>query len=112
MVRRPQRLETVVRSRAPPCLKFQTSTTLCWPHSPQLQVVPKTVRPLQTSTFAPWEEADSITGLYANVLRPTGVTEQSKLPVVVVSPCIIQNDVLISSTWRFPVDLRWSVFHR
>jgi hypothetical protein len=112
MARRPQRLETVVCSRAPPRLKFQTSTTLCLPHSPQLQTVPKTVRPLQTSTFAPWEEADSITGLYANVFRPTGVTEQSKLPVVVVSPCIIQNDILISSTWRFLVDSRWSVFHR
>jgi hypothetical protein len=33
-------------------------------------------------------------GLYANVFRPAGVTEKSKLPVVVVSTCVILNDSL------------------
>jgi len=40
----------------------------------------------------------SSTGLYANVFRPTGVTEQTKLPVVIVSPRLIQDDTLIPST--------------
>jgi hypothetical protein len=51
-----------------------------------MQIIPKTVRPVQFPRSAPWEETDIITGLYANVLRPAGVTDQSKLPVVVVSP--------------------------
>ena len=51
----------------------------------------KTVRGL--STFeSMWDKTHAIAGLYANVFRPAGVTEQSKLPVVVVSTCIIQND--------------------
>jgi acetylcholinesterase len=44
------------------------------------------------------DETDSVTGLYANVFRPSDVTERSKLPVVVVSPCIIQNSPVTSST--------------
>ena len=38
-----------------------------------------------------------IPGLYANVYRPPGVTEQSKLPVVVVSTHEILNDALLTS---------------
>ena len=45
-----------------------------------------------------WDGTHSITGLYANVFRPTGVTEQSKLPVVVVSPRVIQDDAPITSS--------------
>ena len=104
---RSQPLETVVRNRTSPCSKFRTSTTLCWPHSPHSQTHPKTVSALPIQKSATWDETDSITGLYANVFRPAGVTEQSKLPVVVVSPRIIQNCPIISSNWSFAVDLRW-----
>ena len=45
----------------------------------------KTVRALLALRLIPWDDAHRITGLYANVFRPAGVTEQSKLPVVVVS---------------------------
>jgi len=60
-----------------------------------MQIIPKTVRVLPIPKSALWNESHGITGLYGNVFRPVGVTEQSKLPVVVVSPCIIQNDALI-----------------
>jgi len=60
-----------------------------------MQIVPKIVCVLQKSAIC--DETHSIVGLYANVFRPTGVTEQSKLPVVVVSSCIIQNGSMISS---------------
>ena len=63
-----------------------------------MRVTPKTVRVLPIQKSALRDETHSTIGLYANVFRPTGVTEQSKLPVVVVSPRIIQNDVLISSS--------------
>ena len=36
-------------------------------------------------------------GLYANVIRPAGITEQSKVPVVVVSTCAILGDLLVVS---------------
>ena len=35
-----------------------------------------------------------VSGLYANVFRPTGVTEGSKLPVVVVSTPVIIDENL------------------
>ena len=60
-----------------------------------MQIIPKIVCVLQSSALC--DETHSITGLYANMFRPTGVTEQSKLPVVVVSPCIIRGSSMISS---------------
>ena len=53
MVRRPQPLEILVRNKTPPCPKFQVSTTLCWLHSPQTQIHPKTVRALPIPESAP-----------------------------------------------------------
>jgi len=51
-VRRPQPLETVVRNRTlAPCPKFRASTTLCWPHSSQTRIFPKTVRVLPIPTL-------------------------------------------------------------
>jgi len=44
--------------------------------------------------FQNWDGTHNITGLYANVFRPTGVMEQSKLPVVVVSPRVVRNGAL------------------
>ena len=43
------------------------------------------------------DETHRISGLYANVLRPAGVTEKSKLPVVVVSTYITLIDRLMFS---------------
>jgi len=45
---------------------------------------PKIVRILPTFELVQ-DETHHSTGLYANVFRPAGVTEKSKLPVVVVS---------------------------
>jgi hypothetical protein len=64
-----------------------------------MRIHPKTVRTLPIQKSAPQDETDSVTGLYANVFRPSGVTEQSKLPVVVVSPCILQDGLMTSSNW-------------
>ena len=61
---------------------------------------------------APFDETHVVIGLYANVFRPAGTTEQSKLPVVVVSSFIIQDGTLISSNWRFAVVLWRVVRHR
>ena len=47
----------------------------------------------------------NIPGLYANVFRPAGVTEQSKLPVVVVSTCVTQTN----SQHQLTGDLQWIV---
>ena len=60
-----------------------------------MQIVPKIVCALQKLALC--DETHSIAGLYANVFRPTGVTGQSKLPVVVVGLCIIQDGSVISS---------------
>jgi len=95
MVRRPRPLEMVARSRTLHFPQFRASTPPCWTHSPQMQIVPKIVCVLQISALC--DETHSIAGLYANVFRPSGVTGQSKLPVVVVGPRIIQNGSMISS---------------
>ena len=45
MVRRPQHLEMVARSKTlAHCPNFRASITLRWPPSPQIQTIPKTVR--------------------------------------------------------------------
>ena len=49
----------------------------------------KTVRVLPSLKAAAWDKTHSVTGLYANVFRPAGAAEKSKLPVVVVGPVII-----------------------
>jgi len=59
----------------------------------------KTVRALLAPRLIPWGETDCITGLYANVYRPAGVTEKSKLPVVVVSPLNTRTNAVMSSDW-------------
>ena len=50
----------------------------------------------------------NVSGLYANVLRPVGVTEKSKLPVVVVSTRVILSDLVVSELF-LPVVL-WRSF--
>ena len=110
MVCRPRPLETAARSRILPFPKFRTSTTPRWPYSSQMQIILKIVCVLQKSAL--YDETHNIAGLYANVFRPTGVTEQSKLPVVVVSPCINRGGPMVFYNWRFAVDLRRSFFHR
>ena len=45
-------------------------------------------------------------GLYANVLRPAGVTDKSKLPVVVVGAHVVLNDSLAVPELFLPVVLR------
>ena len=45
-------------------------------------------------------------GLYANLFRPAGATEQSKLPVVVVSTRVTPNDGTMASEVFLPVVLR------
>ena len=57
-----------------------------------------------------FDEKLDVSGLYANVVRPAGVTEQSKLPVVVVSTCAILGDALMVSELLLQVDL-WRWFH-
>jgi len=61
-----------------------------WVGSVQQPIHLKTVR-VSPSSEPPLDETDNTPGLYANVFRPAGVTERSKLPVVVVSTYIIQN---------------------
>jgi hypothetical protein len=53
--------------------------------------------------------ADNISGLFANVYRPAGVTEKSNLPVVAVSTRVILNDGLVVSKLFLPV-LLWRSF--
>jgi len=57
----------------------------------QEQIHRKTVRVSPTSE-PPSDETDNTPGLYANLFRPAGVTERSKLPVVVVSTYMIRNE--------------------
>jgi len=102
MLCRPQPMETVVRNRTSPWLPFRASTTGCWPHSFRKQIRLKTVRVCQPFKSTQGETHD-IAGLYANVFRPTGVTKQSNLPVVVVSTRVIQNNAPVSSNWS----LQW-----
>ena len=52
-----------------------------------------------------FDEKLDVSGLCANVVRPAGVTEQSKLPVVVVSTCA--GDALLVSELFFQVGLWW-----
>lgn len=85
IVRRPQALRTLVRNRTTPCLTSRISTTPHWSRSFQESMHPRIVRISTSSNRRQQGETHDILGLYANVFRPTGVTEKSKLPVVVVS---------------------------
>ena len=55
------------------------------------------------------DEKLDVLGLYANVVRPAGVTEQSKLLVVVVSACAILGGTMTVSELLFQVVL-WRCF--
>jgi hypothetical protein len=52
------------------------------------------------------DEKPDVTGLYANAVRPAGVTEQSNLPVVVVSTWAILDEAPIDSETSLSVVLR------
>ena len=110
-------METPVSHRTIPYLPFQASTTLHWPDLFQKSMRLKTVR---FFLFSWWleherksdEKLDAL-GLYANVVRPAGVEEQSKLPVVVVSTCAILGNAMTVPELLLQVVLRgWFLYWR
>ena len=112
-------METLVRNRTTPSLASKTSITPRWPtlfRKPMhLKIVSHTFfcRPIQFG--ATWnktrrgKKTPNVSGLYANVFRPAGTTENSKLPVVVVSISVVYPKIMVSEL-VLPVVL-WRCFH-